>query len=303
MAQSTPEGRGPGEHSSPHGETDYSPASLLRALTSNPLDVEQLRGSDIPHDEAAPPDSRPMRAGTLLLAIALGLLVAVAATQLRAAEAAQDGPRSALVERVQERRDRIGELEGRQERTEQEISSRQEQLLEPGDAVGAKRLADAELVAGTTALAGPGVEIVLEDSAPLPAEPGSEEVVVNRVQDRDIQIVVNGLWEAGAEAISVNGQRVTSTTAIRTAGDAVLVDFRPLSPPYTITAIGDPASLRASYTGSEADLLVLELGERYGIGSSWTAREEVGVPSRARTGLEEARPLDAPTPLTNGDDG
>src|SRR5699024_11863661 len=74
-------------------------------------------------------------------------------------------------------------------------------------------------------------------SARLPASPGVSSGTVNRVTDGDLQIAVNGLWAAGAEAVAVNGQRVGPTTAIRTAGSAVLVDFRPLSPPYRITVV------------------------------------------------------------------
>ena len=57
---------------------------------------------------------------------------------------------------------------------------------------------------------------------------------------KDLQYVANGLWEAGAEAISINGQRLTSTSSIRFAGDAILVDYRPLARPYVVTALGDP---------------------------------------------------------------
>ena len=69
-----------------------------------------------------------------------------------------------------------------------------------------------------------------------------------RVQDGDLQLVVNALWAAGAEAVSINGQRLGPTTAIRFAGEAVLVDFRPVTSPYEISAIGDPgrAAARAS---------------------------------------------------------
>jgi uncharacterized protein YlxW (UPF0749 family) len=61
-----------------------------------------------------------------------------------------------------------------------------------------------------------------------------------RVSDRDLQTVVNEVWAAGAEAVAVNGQRLTALSAIRSAGKAVLVDFRPISPPYEVAAIGPP---------------------------------------------------------------
>lgn len=134
--------------------------------------------------------------------------------------------------------------------------------------------------------------LVLEDSSPLPSSPGAGAGTVNRVMDSDVQIAVNGLWSAGAEAISVNGQRITSTTAIRTAGSAILVDFRPLSPPYRITALGDPAQLRSAVTESETGEYLAEISSRYGIGSSWESEDELEVPARSVGTLREAAPLD-----------
>ena len=65
--------------------------------------------------------------------------------------------------------------------------------------------------------------------------------------DIDLQILVNGLWESGAEAISINGHRLSNLTAIRGAGDAITVDYRSLTRPYQIEAIGDPRTLPASF--------------------------------------------------------
>ena len=111
---------------------------------------------------------------------------------------------------------------------------------------------------------------------------------MNRVTDGDLQIAVNGLWAAGAEAISVNGQRVSATTAIRTAGSAVLVDFRPLSPPYEITALGDPELLRSGVEEAETGEYLSEISTRYGIGVSWTTGEDLSVPARSLGTLREA---------------
>src|SRR5699024_6146466 len=108
--------------------------------------------------------------------------------------------------------------------------------------------------------------LTLEDSAPLPSRSGAGPGAVNRVTDGDLQIAVNGLWAAGAEAVAVNGQRVSATTAIRTAGSAVLVDFRPLSPPYEVTALGDPELLRSGVEDAETGAYLSEISTRYGIG-------------------------------------
>ena len=59
--------------------------------------------------------------------------------------------------------------------------------------------------------------------------------------------MVNGLWAAGAEAVAVNGQRLTALSAIRSAGDAILVDYRPLTRPYVVVAIGDPRTLQSRF--------------------------------------------------------
>jgi Uncharacterized protein conserved in bacteria len=55
------------------------------------------------------------------------------------------------------------------------------------------------------------------------------------------------VWASGAEAIAVNGQRLTALSAIRSAGDAILVDFRPLSPPYDIVGVGDASAMRSTF--------------------------------------------------------
>jgi uncharacterized protein YlxW (UPF0749 family) len=60
------------------------------------------------------------------------------------------------------------------------------------------------------------------------------------VLDRDLQDIANALWQAGAEAVAVNGQRLTATGTIRAAGGVILVDFRPVTSPYEVTAIGPP---------------------------------------------------------------
>ena len=77
--------------------------------------------------------------------------------------------------------------------------------------------------------------------APAPIDPTTGRVSggdVSRVLDVDLQSVVNGLWAGGAEAVAVNGQRLTALTTIRAAGSAILVDFRPVTSPYEVSAIG-----------------------------------------------------------------
>ncbi len=94
--------------------------------------------------------------------------------------------------------------------------------------------------AGTAALQGPGPEVRLADSRRQAKSETDRESL--SVQDVDLQLVVNALLAAGAEAVAVNDSRIVSTTAIRAAGDTIVVNFRPLTPPYVVRAIGAEAS-------------------------------------------------------------
>lgn len=279
--------------STPHGETPYSPSSLLRALTANPYDVDALRDQD-PRPEPAPPDTAAMRTLTVLLALALGFVVAVAVVDLRQGAAGDDDPRALLEQEVNEARGEIDALESRQGTLEGEIADAQAAVLDGTDAGASERLHAYETAGTGSARTGPGVVLTVEDSAPLPTSPGVTDGSVNRVTDGDLQIAVNGLWAAGAEAIAVNGQRLSATSAIRTAGSAVLVDFRPLSPPYEITALGDPEELRESVDAGETGQYLSEISTRFGIQLSWSSAEELTVPARTVGTLREASALETP---------
>jgi uncharacterized protein YlxW (UPF0749 family) len=91
---------------------------------------------------------------------------------------------------------------------------------------------------------GPGVRAVLADSSLSAAPTGDPNDLV--IHEQDLQAVINALWAGGAEAMSVNGQRVLSTTAIRCVGNTLLLHGQVYSPPYVIEAVGDHEDLRAS---------------------------------------------------------
>lgn len=101
--------------------------------------------------------------------------------------------------------------------------------------------------AGTAAVRGPAVTIEMADS-PEADQEGTPDF---RIVDTDLQLVVNALWTAGAEAVSINGQRIVSTSAIRSAGQTILVNYKVLTSPYTVTAIGEPEGMRERFEGSD----------------------------------------------------
>lgn len=112
-----------------------------------------------------------------------------------------------------------------------------------------------------------------------------------RVQDRDLQDVVNGLWAAGAEAVSVNGQRLSALTAIRSAGDAILVDLRPLTPPYVVAAVGDPEGLELGFVDGPSGRRLQTFTSLYGITFEVRREQELSLPGAAAPDLRAASPI------------
>ena len=91
--------------------------------------------------------------------------------------------------------------------------------------------------------------------------------------------VVNELWADGAEAIAVNGIRLTPTSAIRFAGDAVLVDFQPIASPYVIDAIGDADLLITGFAASNVASRYQTLASARGIGFTFTVQHQLNLPA------------------------
>lgn len=132
---------------------------------------------------------------------------------------------------------------------------------------------------------GPGVTVELTDSVSSPRTRG--ELTDLRIQDVDLRLVVNALWQSGAEAVAVNGHRIGGTTAIRAAGDRILVNFAPIASPYLVTAIGDPEELESGLSETEISGQFDVWTQVYGLGFAVRASSELAVP-----GLEGAERLE-----------
>ena len=91
------------------------------------------------------------------------------------------------------------------------------------------------------------------------------DIALAKVFDTDIQLLVNALWASGAEAITINESRLTTTSAIRSAGDAILVNYRPLLPPYKIAAIGD-SKMKEKFISHPDYLDLAFVVKTYGLG-------------------------------------
>lgn len=168
-------------------------------------------------------------------------------------------------------RDRLGELRG-------ELAGAEGAAARAGDGPLAGRLEEARSAAGLTALRGRGVVAELADAASVPEGVDAADCVVH---DSDIAAVVNALWAGGAEAVSVNGERVVATTPIRCAGTTVLVNSTRVGSPYVISAVGDPETLEAAVRTDAAAgaLLGGEYRALYGLLGSIRRTSSVAVPA------------------------
>ena len=154
------------------------------------------------------------------------------------------------------------------------------------DATGRALLAGldaAALSAATTAVGGPGLMITVTDPGVGPdLSDVSKQRVAGREQvilDRDLQLVVNALWAAGAEAIAVGGVRIGPDVTIRQAGGAILVDNQPIAGPYVVLAIGAPETMRDSFEASSALQRLRLLETAYRAGVTVSTEDELSVPA------------------------
>jgi uncharacterized protein YlxW (UPF0749 family) len=217
--------------------TDGSMSLLVDTVGSalDPAYAEAARRHAEP-GAASSPSSRP--AALVAVVLCVGLVTGTAVSQVRQEAGQAEQVRQSLVEEIRSQTRATDALATQAATLRQEVAAVQQQALGQGSAgrAAADQLAALELITGGTAVRGPGLVVALDDAPNATGADG--RVADGRIFDRDVQDVVNALWAAGAEAISINGQRLTAQTAIRSAGEAVLVDLRPLSPPYVLRAVG-----------------------------------------------------------------
>lgn len=233
------------------------------------------------------------------LSLAVGLVLVAVVVTLGAAQAQVSAPtlakeRQKLIDRIGAETTAADGLQKSVDRLRDDVGEMQRQALKEQDVGDADRIS---LLAGATPVTGPGVKLVVDDAKEASSGGGgnprtsSDFSDTGRVRDRDMQRVVNGLWASGAEAISVNGQRLTALSAIRAAGDAILVDNKPLAPPYTVLAIGDGKRLSTAFQDSADGQYLHVLEENYGIRTSISAETGLRLPAAPSLIVRSASPV------------
>jgi len=146
--------------------------------------------------------------------------------------------------------------------------------------------------AGLDPVHGPGVTITLNDAPRSQQEAVDPNRVSNLlVHQQDIQAVANALWAGGAEAMTIQGQRVVATTGIKCVGNSVVLHDVPYAPPYTISAIGPTDQMLASVDSTPYIDLYLQVAQEYHLGWDVTTEDELHFPGfTGSTELRFARP-------------
>jgi len=255
---------------------------LLNYITATSLDedyahVSQQRSGGGGRNHKGSPGTTAV----VVLAV-FGALVATAAVQTARNADESASSRESLIKQVDARKSQLAQRRAVVRTLQSQVSTLQSRNLAT-TAQGRtlqSRLSQLGVDTGSSAARGPGIQVVVDDA------PGATSFK-QRVQGPDLQKLVNALWLVGAEAISVNGQRLTSRTAIRDAGSAVGVNFVSLRRPYTVSAIGNPELMGARLLDTDGGQTWVTLQSTFGLQFDVNTKDSMLLPP-AKVSLSSA---------------
>ncbi|GHB24785.1 membrane protein [Streptomyces viridiviolaceus] len=239
---------------------------------------------------------RPVRVLTAAVFALAGLIFFTSFNTAKGTNIRTDTSLLKLSDLIQERSRKNGEMEESNGALRGDIES----LAESDDGstkAEDDKLAALEEKAGTQKLTGEAISVTLDDAPPdatakLPGypEPQPDYLVIHQ---QDLQAVVNALWQGGAEGIKVMDQRLISTSAVRCVGNTLILQGRVYSPPYKITAVGDPKRLKQALAESPTIQNYMVYVNVYGLG--WKVEDDGRVTLPGYSGavdLHYAQPVD-----------
>ncbi|MEV6954077.1 DUF881 domain-containing protein [Streptomyces sp. NPDC051183] len=238
---------------------------------------------------------RPVRLLTASVFALAGLIFVTSFNTSKGTNIRTDASLLKLSDLVQERSQNNAELE----KSTGAVRARVDALAERDD--GSTKAEDAKLAAlraasGTEELSGKALTVTLNDAPPnatarIPnvPEPQPNDLVIHQ---QDLQAVVNALWQGGAQGVQVMDQRLISTSAVRCVGNTLILQGRVYSPPYKITAIGDPGALRKAMAASPALQNYQLYVNAYGLGWKVDEHKALTLPGYSGTvDLHYAKPV------------
>jgi uncharacterized protein YlxW (UPF0749 family) len=258
--------------------TDRTRTPLLTLITQESMDqdyqhVAEQRAAARTAHEPGDRDRTGTRGRWVATAVVcvFGLLVTVAAVQTSERSGVTSASRESLLRQVDQRRDLASDLQQRIVRLRELNIGLQDSLAQVDDdertvTARTQRLAGQ---AGFGPVSGPGIVITVDDA------PDGEAV-----RDEDLALLVNGLWEAGAEAISINGKRLTMRSGLRNSGAAINLNGPPpLSPPYVVSAIGDTRTLQANLIDTSTGLAFSNTADVLGFPVTMKTDDDLTLPA------------------------
>jgi uncharacterized protein YlxW (UPF0749 family) len=240
---------------------------------------------------AAPATQRRFRWGGVLAVLVFGALVATAAVQNSRNANVEDAGKDELIRKVQAARIELGSVEAEEARVRREIST-DDATYQSVDSAADQQESISTRLGGLTGLnpvQGSGIRVTVNDP------PNSDDTT--QVRDSDLATMLNGLWQAGAEAIAINGQRVTAMSAPRNSGSTIRINDTSLSAPYAVTALGNPDTLSADFADSASGQEFLEVAQSLHMPLTVQNVSNVQLPAASASvarlsGIREAHPRD-----------
>ena len=259
--------------------------TLLNEVMHRPLDAGYAEAAQRRARGEAPRRGVATVVMLLVIAIALGFVTTRAVAKLREPQPGVVAARALLQEEIVATREQVALQTAQNAALGAQIETLRDSALQTVDPELVRTVSRDGFGNGTVAARGPGITVTVADGPDADISPSAS------VQDSDLQMLVNALWSAGAEAIAINGQRLTATTAIRSAGSAILVDLVGVAGPYEVVAVGDQNGLETGLARSSAAQQLSALGSQFGIKTSVTRHDELLVPAGPTRVLFSAQPL------------
>jgi uncharacterized protein YlxW (UPF0749 family) len=287
----------PGGGRPPEERRPDASMTLLTSMLERPLDPSYQAAADRRRAAGEAPATSSRTILVFVMMLLTGLLFAIGAQALRPKPTAAATVRDELVSRIETLQTHSTAQEVTVTTLSKQVRDLEDLALQQsGSDDLTTQIKQLEVGAAAVPLHGPGLTLNVDDAPSVDADANagtrpSGGFQQGRVTSGDLQIIVNGLWGAGAEAIAINGHRLSSTAAIRFAGQAIIVDFRPLARPYVITALGDPQGMQQIFEPSFAGVYLGQLTQEYQIRSSMTTSDDLTVPGDTSAKLDHAKPL------------
>ena len=233
--------------------------------------------TDEPSEDTPSTAPRAVSVGVTLICLAAGLLFGTSASLAR--EGGQSQPDD-LVDLITERDRAVRQLTEEADDLTQEVTELQAARDTSAATVDTRRADELSATVGAAPVQGPALRVTLDDAGysleTLPDGYSVDDVVVHQ---QDLQGVVNALWAGGAEALMVQDQRIVSTSSVQCVGNTLYLQGRVYSPPYTITAVGDLASLQAALEADPVVSTYREWADAVGLGYAVEELAEAQLPA------------------------